>query len=476
MSRLVEKAFWWSFLILLVYPAFIQSVYGSLQWLLYTVVLYLFTGLYLLYVSIGGRINKLAIVAAKWPVFVLFSGVVWLGIQLYWPFDIHDPLGFISKLESLATSSEVVRSPIWFSPGLTWSLEPVQTQSQMMSALLCLTLFLLTLSLCDSRQRLKQMLIIILLVGLSHAISGVVAKYANLILVDPKQIDGHFSAARGWFVNRNHFAAMISLTMVAPLAFIIRRGMRSPVISLRDLQQHVMTISQLVFICCLVFGFFSLILSQSRAGLLGLPASIVLLSVIYRKKLNSHVGTYRTIFVFLITLVGITIFFGQDIMQRFTYGFLTIGERKTQWILTWQAIEQQWLLGYGGGSYATVFQIVREHAPLRQVTYAQSHNYYLHIWLEQGLIGLSLWLGFIVLVVKTAIRSLSHSRSSMTRSTTIACLIVIIAALLQSLVDFNLQKLNIRIYFFVIIAMIFCSYTLRNYRRRSTKSFTEKQS
>ena len=105
-------------------------------------------------------------------------------------------------------------------------------------------------------------------------------------------------------------------------------------------------------------------------------------------------------------------------------------------------------------SYADIFQMSRGYNDLRDVLYDQAHNDYLHIWLEQGLVGLSLWMAFLVFSIYTAVLGLANSSSTLINAIVISGVIVVFAALLQSLVGFNLHIINIRFYFFAIIALI----------------------
>lgn len=464
-KKLIEQFFWWGFLSLLGCSAFIQSYYASQYWLNFSAALYLYCSMYLSYLLMGGRVNTFAIKAAKWPIYILLLGLVWLVAQLVWPYQLNGTSHILFDLALPSDAKNAAAAPDWFLPEYSWSLAPEQTNFLLMSGLMCLSMFCLTLLLCDSRQRAKQLLAVILLVGFVHAVSGIFAKYSQLILVEPKQIDGHFSAARGWFINRNHFAAFISLTMVAPIAFILKKSMRGLGRSFAELLKRLLLTPHLVFVISILLGLFAVVVSQSRAGLLALPAAVVLLVILNRRNLKKYVGFYRAILIVMVLVMAFLMTFGQDTVARFVNGFLSVGERSIQWRITWQAIQEQWLTGYGGGAYATLFQVVREHAPLREVIYDQSHSYYLHIWLEQGLVGLVLWLSFIGLVFYNAYMTLIKSSSTMVSSLVIASVLATIAALIQSVVDFNLQILNIRVYFFVIIALVFCAPSLHKRRR-----------
>ncbi|NNC98791.1 MAG: hypothetical protein HKN85_01280, partial [Gammaproteobacteria bacterium] len=127
------------------------------------------------------------------------------------------------------------------------------------------------------------------------------------------------------------------------------------------------------------------------------------------------------------------------------------------------AIQRAWLFGYGGGSYETVFQYFREYSQFRQVSFNQSHNDYLHLWLEQGLLGLLLWLAALVLAIRHAVITIRATGSTLIKAVSAAALLVLTAALLQSGVDFNLQIVNIRSLFFVIIALLYSTPTVRQH-------------
>ena len=45
---------------------------------------------------------------------------------------------------------------------------------------------------------------------------------SDVLLVAREQLDGHYHAARAWFVNRNHYAAFLNLTSIASFAYLIK--------------------------------------------------------------------------------------------------------------------------------------------------------------------------------------------------------------------------------------------------------------
>ena len=441
--RLLEPLIWGVFLVLLICISFQTEHYSSSSWLLPSAVLFGLAGFYLVVVILGGHCAVNSIVHAKWVIAIMASAAVWLFLQ--WQLPVKNT--FYSEVFGAAI-------PVtWFQPEYRLSIVPERTKWLFLSAVFELTLFCLSLCLVGTRSRVKQILWVLLVIGGLHAAIAVVAKYGGFHLTDLRQLDGHYTAARGLFVNRNHMASFVSLGLFGALCFQIRivlqrRNIATPNFLLAQLQGF-----GLVYIVAILLGLIAILLSQSRAGFIGVAVGLLVAVVVFARG-SDRVWLAKKVGVFaLVVLAVLLLYFGQDLMQRLGNDTLSIGERGSQWVITWQAIKQNIIVGYGAGSYATVFQIWREYTDLRYVVFDQSHNYFLHLWLEQGLIGLCLWLALLSVVIHSAVRSAKRTKSTLTRSVLIAGMVVISAALFQSIVDFNLQIMNIRCYFFVIIAL-----------------------
>jgi hypothetical protein len=68
-----------------------------------------------------------------------------------------------------------------------------------------------------------------------------------------------------------------------------------------------------------------------------------------------------------------------------------------------------------------------------------------------------LWFSLIFLALQHAWKAFKRTSSTLVSGLMLAASMVILAALLQSTVGFNLQVLNIRFYFFVIIGLIYAA-------------------
>lgn len=443
----LDASLWLVYLGLVATISFLNRPYLSEEWLSYSFFFYAFIAIYSVSLMLGGRCNSTALHNARYAIALCFLSLFWLWVQSILPITNYLSEYVFDGKQELT----------WFDPASTWSVTPDKTRWLFFRNFLVILLFVVSLCLLDTRRRVKQVLILFLLVGAVHALVGVLAKYSNLQLVDLSQIDGHYDAARAWFVNRNHFASFVSLCIFGALAYQIKvflsLGKTRP---MSYLTAQLISV-RVLFIMSLVLSMLAIILSQSRGAFLALLLSILFLITLLSR--DSRFSMQRRYFVVPIVVITLAMlgYFGDALIGRFTQDSLVGGERFEQWNLTWRAISHQALIGYGGGSYATVFQVFREYADLRQVVFDQAHNEYLHIWLEQGLIGLLFWLGFLVLALANALRSARTHSSRLVVAVSYAGIVVVVAALLQAGVAYNLQITNIRSYFFAIIAVLFAA-------------------
>lgn len=446
---LLNTLSWYLLLVFIIAISFTFGGYASPSWLKLSGYFYLWFCFASVLIVFGGRFNKRAFRSAKPTIILLFASIIWLGLPLIIPYQ-HELYDLV-----LTNKFSGISAPEWFDPNAIWSTTPQRNQWLLYSEVLMLCLFLSLLSLLDSRQRLKQVLIVMMFVGVLHACIGLIGQYQNVLFVNAKEVDGHFAVARGLFINRNHFAGFLVTTLAGTLAYQWKMLLSSQNLTTKQLLLKHCSVWHLVILIFLALVLAGIVSSQSRAPALSLLVGFVAVLIMVRplKIRNIQVLSGLSLAAALIALL----YFGQDLIARLGQSALALGERAPQWAITFDAIKRNAMLGYGGGSYGTVFQLFREQADLRDVVYAQSHNHYLHLWLERGLVGLLLWLTIITLAFIKIKRAILKSKSALVVSVLLASMTVFIAALIQSIVDFNLQILNMRAYFFFILAIMFAA-------------------
>ena len=101
----------------------------------------------------------------------------------------------------------------------------------------------------------------------------------------------------------------------------------------------------------------------------------------------------------------------------------------------WTLIQRQWLLGYGGGGFASLYQSVQKLYYAARLV----HNHYLQVFVESGLLGILSFVGLIL--VSSA--SMFYGRTKQTelkyRVESAAVLSAFLALAIHSAIDFNLS-------------------------------------
>nr|WP_255493879.1 O-antigen ligase family protein [Pseudomaricurvus sp. HS19] len=104
---------------------------------------------------------------------------------------------------------------------------------------------------------------------------------------------------------------------------------------------------------------------------------------------------------------------------------------------TWTLIKDQPLLGSGAGTYFEVFPRYRQQDI--PIYYDHAHNDYFQFVVEHGVLGCLPLLAFILLSVRQAIATMRQRKTLQFQAMAFAPVMVVIALLLHSTVDFSLQ-------------------------------------
>ncbi len=463
-ASLSELLVWGLFLLGLVWAAFIPGRIDHPQWVWLGSA---FCGLAM--AAIALRFNHLRYTHQR----ALFSmlllmvlSIVWLIAQVLVPYS--------DSVQSIAFSQ--LDRPSWFTPQFKWSLLPHATVTLVFRDLIVLAAFICTVLLCNSKQRVKLLLLSLLMVGVVHATIAYLAWLNTTHLVDQKALDGHFGAMRGLFINRNHFGGFLVVCSTGALVPILYQIQR-----LRGLP-FVQSVSRFLFSTSVVYALllsgliFCVMMSESRAAL-GQTVLIALVTIFgFRRALTKghakgglsrQSGRLILAFVVLLTIIASTVLLDANVVRRLMHGAL-LGERLEQWDISFLAIAERPLIGFGGGTYGTVFEMFRNDDGLRSIIYDQAHNQFIHVLLEQGIIGLALFVGVLACSLQMSLSSLANTPSRYRHCLLLVSLAVCFGVIFQSMFDFNLQIVRFRIFFFVFLALPFVLAKYDQKTKRST--------
>jgi len=308
-------------------------------------------------------------------------------------------------------------------------------------------LFLLVVSLCHSRKRLNLLLGTLIVSGALQAFGGAFMTLSGVEwpLAGPKT-----SNATGTFVNRNHLAGYLEMTLACGIGLLLALRDNRPFswVNLLELLMGpkarlrlalvimvialVMTHSRMgnaaFFISLLlVGGLFILIEKEHRLRNSLILASLILIDVLV---ISQYFGLEKLKDRIINTRLNDVVVNG-DVVQRanevrddvFGYAIPLLTERP--------------LVGQGAGSFEAVFpQYPGEDIRLH---FDHAHNDYLQFGIEFGLLGSLPLMAFTLMALWHALKALRRRDSVYRSGVGFGAAMGIIALLIHSSTDFNLQ-------------------------------------
>ena len=301
-------------------------------------------------------------------------------------------------------------------------------------ASLCFFLLFATFASSDDRRELAAHVIIAICVLI--ALVGIGQSYIGKALWQR----GTF----GPFVNRNHFAGFLEMGIGLAGGLLISRTARREMLA--------------AYVSCALAMCAGIVLSASRGGVLALGAEIVFLAVVAAPNFISsrRKDGNRRMAVLLRTAGALALGFGAIVGALFLVGSeglvknisqsqsevqaeMPASERFSRrdiWSATGQLIRDHPMLGVGLGAFQFAYTKYDRSSGTQRVE--QSHNDYLQIVADAGLIGGFLSLVFIILLFALGFRAAqTHNRQK--RGLVLGALTGCFAIAVHSFVEFNLQ-------------------------------------
>ena len=351
---------------------------------------------------------------------------------------------------------------ISFAPWNAVSADPYQTRFFALQ-LLALTLSGVMLArYAATEKRLRMLINLIVLLAAASAIFGILRQTTQrgvgfglpLLLPD---------LGYGQFINKNHFAYLMEMSLGLLVGLILGRGVK------RD--------QALIYFAALLPLWIGLALCGSRGGLVAMMAQLVvaalLFSVVARRGSASKSDSkwleltrslpvrLSLIFVLVLGVLLGTIWLGGDQLatrieeSRKELSVDTAGTRQGAsrneiWKATLKVIAAHPVLGVGMGGYWTA--IPAYHDASGSLTPQEAHNDYLELVASGGVVGLVLG-GWFAVVVFLRTRENLGARNRFRRAACLGAVIGIAGVAVHSLVDFGLHAIVNALVFTTLIVI-----------------------
>jgi O-antigen ligase len=369
------------------------------------------------------------------------------------------PLLFLI-LFALVQSIPLFSGPGPLNPRTSISADPYGTR------LFAIQLFALTLVVLllrryvSSKERLRGLIYVVIGVGAATALFGIARQNLQH---GPGFVLPALPVGRGFgqFINRNHFALLLEMTLGLTLGMIVgEKGKHRRVFIL-------IPIGALLW-CALIY-------SNSRGGIIASFCQLLFLLVLLypvrhltqqqadpkERRFENFTGGLAVRAVLIVCLIGLFAYGvswigGERVVSNFQLAATDFSDqemennintsRKQIWAATWEMFKAHPLTGLGFGGYW--IGITRYHHASGEITPQQAHNDYLELLASGGVIGCALTAWFLVIFFRRAKTSL-RSQDSYYRAACLGAITGMFGVVVHSFVDFGMH--------ITINALLFCA-------------------
>ena len=460
-----------------------------------------------------------ALIWAPWPLgsnrpwgVALLAALVWAGVVLA-------ALGHVLKAQPRPPLSPGAWLPVaalvafaglavlQILPGLgpdggTLSIDPFHTRRYLLITLLYLGGWLLVLLTVDTRARAEQLLGALLVAGLLQALAAVLLYSAGSSYELWFASFDQGGRATGTFVNPDHLAGYMELTLSAGLGWLLSQlggGAADPHAHWRTRVVAALTFmmsAKLLLRLLLVVLVIALVMTHSRMGNAVFFVSLAITGalVAVRSKRLRRPALWLVLSMAVVDLFIIGQWVGLDrVVQRLKHtaeassdtlaGFglanaqppreETLAQRLEVPRLSLQLVAERPFLGHGGGTYYTAFPpLKRAGLPWH---WDHAHNDYVQVASDMGLLGLALWISIGIASAWHATRLLRDDGTRVNRGLAVASIMALSSLGLHSMVDFNLHIPANALTFTVILAAVWALPADLKRRKRSEPQTARQQ-
>jgi O-antigen ligase len=348
-----------------------------------------------------------------------------------------------------------------FAPWNAISADPYQTRFFALELLALTIAGVFLFRYASSERRLRITINVVIGIAVASAIFGIVRQTQPSALFGLPFLPPDLGY--GQFINRNHFAFLMEMSLGLILGLILGGGVKRE--------------QALIYFAALLSLWTGLVLSGSRGGLIAMLAQVIIAALLFSVVVRRGNSTEPRSKVFRITqwlpvrvvlilalVVGVvfgTVWLGGDrLAMRIEQSRNELSaetsdlrqgvSRNEIWKASWSLFRAHPVLGIGMGGYWAAIPAV--HNASGTMTPQEAHNDYLELLASGGLVGLALggWFGIVVL---RRIREKLASPNRFDRAACFGATIGIAGVAVHSLVDFGLHMIVNALIFTTLIVI-----------------------
>lgn len=339
------------------------------------------------------------------------------------------------------------------------SIDSYATRGELLKNIAYISLFYLTVSVVNSRFRVKILIYIMVIVGTAEAMVGLLGYFTGHEVISFAFMGNlNKDYTIGTFINRNHYANFMAIIVPlgAGLAFSDTHYISSAINSkdkivhfIDELFSHKSILTLLIIIMLS-----AIVLSESRGAVLSLFIASILVFLITKKNNKHGYWSRYKIPVYVSLIIAIVIAWNGigGIKERFNAEDLVKDERLQLLSIEKPIFTDHYLLGTGAGSFETSFLMHRDES-LRPIVYDHAHNDYLETLIELGIIGTLLLGAAIFMAMFYIYDCLRKTSSSFKKSILTGVLVSLFTMLIHASLDFSFRIPANAVYFYIVLAL-----------------------
>jgi len=235
------------------------------------------------------------------------------------------------------------------------------------------------------------------------------------------------------FIHPNDFGVYLLIISAIFLSIVFSKKVR-----LKD---------RVFFFISMVISLISLFLTRSRGAWLSFSAAFLTIGAMKTKKIAaSFLALLLIVFLMLPYTVQERIFDLTDLKSG------TAWERVMLWKGAVNMIKEHPILGFGVNTYSRNFP---KFKPENYPDVRYSHNCYLHMASEIGIVGALIFLIFLITVLVYSFRRISSMSSGMRKDLSVGLFAGLVGFSLNAVVDTHLYSVNLAVLFYLLLGFCF---------------------
>lgn len=379
--------------------------------------------------------------AARWSLWLCAGWLGWIALQL-----LPLPAPVLMALSERAAEAHYSLLGVDRDPGVrTLSLLPGSTVDQwLLSAALVAVFWLVLVTVAHNRKRQRWLLFALLASGLGQALYGIVMTLSGWEIGFFAQKAHGIGYATGTFVNKNHFASYLGLTLAAGVALVLADLRPKPWASWRDafgsLSELALSPRFRVRVALAVIVI-ALVLTRSRMGNGAFFTALAVCGAVYvlirhRRYFLPSLALFASIF--LVDLWIVSDRYGLEKLAQRIEETRIETEGRAEVLPDMAPLARRYVLtGSGLGTFAAAYS--PERSDDVKAYYNHAHNDHLEFLVEAGVPGYAILVALAVLTLRHGLKVIRRRNDPMAAALAFAGCMALVCAGLNGLTDFSLR-------------------------------------